>query len=433
MPARDTSTPRPRLRRRGSLLVAAALVLGASGALAGVAAAEDPGSLQGQIDAAKGRLADLQDRTEAVAEKMNAARIAQTAAERKAAAAVARMHQVDADVSSQRAALGDLALRSFESSTDKGLALLGSQDPTTFLSRASDLAQVGRARAQALDVLRAASKRQADARAAADTAASESTAVAETVAAEQRTVAEGLDAQRRTLGELQARQAELVRQAEEAARKAAAEKAAAEAQAAAEKAAADARAEQERLAQQAAALAATPAVAPAPAPAVAVGRVAAAADSGAGASGTSGTTSAAGAGTAVAAAPPVTDAPPAPPARQSGSAASTAIAAAQAEIGKPYVYGAAGPDTFDCSGLTQWAYAKAGIALAHYTGSQWGSGRHVSRDELQPGDLVFFYSDLHHVGLYIGGGQMIDAPHSGAFVRQEALFSEYMGAVRPTG
>jgi len=418
-----------RSRRAGTALAAAAaLLLSGAGLLttAGTAAADDPGGLQAQIDAAKTELATLQDQTEQVAERMNAARIAQGGAERKAAAAQARLREVDVDVAAQRAAIGDLAVRSFEAATDRTITLLGSQDPAVFLARASDLAEVARTRTQALDALRAASKRQTDARTAAGTAVAESSQVTAQVAAEQRSVEAGLASQRRVLGDLQARQAELVRQAEEAARKAAAEQAAAEAQAAADRRAADARAEQQRLDAQAAAVAAAsvPVAATTPAPTgQSVTEVAVL---------PTGTTLPSPTAAVAQAAPPAAEAPPAPPVR-SGDAASVAIAAARAQLGKPYVYGAAGPDSFDCSGLTQWAYGKAGIALSHYTGAQWNEGRHVSQSELAPGDLVFFYSDLHHVGIYVGGGEMIDAPHSGASVRQEPLFGGYAGAVRPGG
>lgn len=99
--------------------------------------------------------------------------------------------------------------------------------------------------------------------------------------------------------------------------------------------------------------------------------------------------------------------------------------------GDPYVWGAAGPSAFDCSGLVMWAYAQAGIQLPHYTGDQWMSGVHISRDQLQPGDLVFFYPDIGHVGLYIGNGLMVDAPDFGETVHVEPVFwSAYIGAVR---
>ena len=103
---------------------------------------------------------------------------------------------------------------------------------------------------------------------------------------------------------------------------------------------------------------------------------------------------------------------------------------AQHQLGKPYRYGAAGPSAFDCSGLVMWAFAQEGIALPHYTGAQWNMGMHVARADLEPGDLVFFGADISHVGIYIGDGLMVDAPNSGAVVRVEPLFSDYVGAVR---
>ncbi|MER8042401.1 NlpC/P60 family protein [Streptomyces sp. NPDC094032] len=97
--------------------------------------------------------------------------------------------------------------------------------------------------------------------------------------------------------------------------------------------------------------------------------------------------------------------------------AAEAIAFAQAQLGKPYVWGATGPSAYDCSGLTQAAWRAAGVSLPRTTYSQINAGSRVSRSELAPGDLVFFYSGISHVGLYIGGGQMIHAPRPGAPVR----------------
>ncbi len=102
--------------------------------------------------------------------------------------------------------------------------------------------------------------------------------------------------------------------------------------------------------------------------------------------------------------------------------------------GDMYVWGAAGPNTFDCSGLVMWAYAQVGISLPHYTGAQWQMGIHVSRQDLQPGDLVFFYPDIGHVGLYIGDGLMVDAPDFGEPVQvQPVMWNVYVGAVRIVG
>ena len=108
-----------------------------------------------------------------------------------------------------------------------------------------------------------------------------------------------------------------------------------------------------------------------------------------------------------------------------------ALQAAITKEGDPYVWGAVGPGEFDCSGLVVWAYAQEGIALPHYTGSLWNSGMHVARSDLEPGDLVFFFADISHVGIYIGDGMMIDAPDFGETVHVQPVFwSDYVGAVR---
>ncbi|KHD73696.1 NlpC/P60 family protein [Actinoplanes utahensis] len=90
-------------------------------------------------------------------------------------------------------------------------------------------------------------------------------------------------------------------------------------------------------------------------------------------------------------------------------------------IGKPYVFGSNGPNSYDCSGLTQEAWKAVGVHLEHYTKDQWGSTTPVSRNELKPGDLVFYFSDVHHVSLYIGGGKVVHAPHTGDHVRMAAV------------
>ena len=99
--------------------------------------------------------------------------------------------------------------------------------------------------------------------------------------------------------------------------------------------------------------------------------------------------------------------------------------------GDPYEWGAAGPSAFDCSGLVMWAYAHVGIHLDHFTGDQWNEGEHISRSQLQPGDLVFFFADISHVGMYIGNGLMVDAPTFGQPVQVQPVFwSAFVGAVR---
>lgn len=109
------------------------------------------------------------------------------------------------------------------------------------------------------------------------------------------------------------------------------------------------------------------------------------------------------------------------PAVASSGPGAVAADFACAQLGKPYVWGANGPDAYDCSGLTQQAWAAAGVALTHYTGAQWNEGQPVSRAEAVPGDLVFFYSDLSHMGLYVGGGMMVHAPRPGEVVQMQNI------------
>lgn len=106
----------------------------------------------------------------------------------------------------------------------------------------------------------------------------------------------------------------------------------------------------------------------------------------------------------------------------STSKADTVIAFARAQIGKPYVWGATGPDSYDCSGLTQAAWKAAGIDLPRTTYDQVNAGTTVPLADAQPGDLVFFYDDVSHVGIYIGDGMMIHAPKPGANVREESIY-----------
>jgi cell wall-associated NlpC family hydrolase len=96
--------------------------------------------------------------------------------------------------------------------------------------------------------------------------------------------------------------------------------------------------------------------------------------------------------------------------------AAIAVAEAYRQLGKPYRWGASGPNSFDCSGLTMWVWAKAGVSLPHSSRAQYGYGVHVSKSELRPGDLVFYGSPIHHVGIYVGNGQYIAAPHTGDVV-----------------
>lgn len=97
---------------------------------------------------------------------------------------------------------------------------------------------------------------------------------------------------------------------------------------------------------------------------------------------------------------------------------------AKRQLGKPYHYGGSGPDSFDCSGLTAWAWRAGGRSLPHSAAGQYSATMHIPISQLQPGDLVFYGSPPHHVGIYVGGGQMINALHSGTVVRYESIYFE---------
>jgi peptidoglycan DL-endopeptidase CwlO len=133
---------------------------------------------------------------------------------------------------------------------------------------------------------------------------------------------------------------------------------------------------------------------------------------------------------------PATPAPqpqpqPAAPA-QAGSRAAAAVSAALSRVGMPYQWGAAGPSSFDCSGLTMWSWAQAGVSLPHSSAAQYAATPRVAQGDWQPGDLLFSGSPIHHVGMYIGGGRMVEAPYTGASVRVVSAYrSDYVGAGRP--
>lgn len=112
--------------------------------------------------------------------------------------------------------------------------------------------------------------------------------------------------------------------------------------------------------------------------------------------------------------------------------AAGAVEEARRQIGKPYVYGAAGPNSFDCSGLIMWAWGHAGVSLPHSAAAQYTDFPHVPMDSIQPGDILAYGSPIHHDGLYIGGGQMIEASHTGTPVRYASIYrSDLVGASRP--
>jgi cell wall-associated NlpC family hydrolase len=137
--------------------------------------------------------------------------------------------------------------------------------------------------------------------------------------------------------------------------------------------------------------------------------------------------------TASAVTPPVATVPTTAPAPQIpgvSPAASIAVQAALSRVGDPYVWGASGPGAFDCSGLVMWAYAQAGVSLPHFSGAQYAMTTHIPMADLQPGDLVFPADPGQHVAMYIGNGEIVQAPYTGADVQVVPMSSFFVLASR---
>jgi cell wall-associated NlpC family hydrolase len=119
------------------------------------------------------------------------------------------------------------------------------------------------------------------------------------------------------------------------------------------------------------------------------------------------------------------------PAPNAGAAA--AVAEAKRQIGKRYEYGAAGPNSFDCSGLTMWSWRAGGVSLPHSSSAQYSATRRVSMADIAPGDLLFYGSPIHHVGIYVGNGTMVEAPHSGVPVRYASIYRDDLAGIGRVG
>jgi cell wall-associated NlpC family hydrolase len=361
-----------------------ALAVSAAAVTTGIVAAGPASaqSVKAQIASAERQLRELNNQAEAASERYDGARIKLAAAEQSAATAQRTLAAAQAKYGALQKSAAAFAVAAYRGEGSNSLLTLTSTSTSTFLGRVSSLQVVSSSEAETLAGVDAAQRvqEQAQANAAAALAAQRSAAAA--MAADRNDIIAAAAKEKQILSGLQAKEAAIIKAA-----KAAKERAQ---RLAAERAAAALRR------QQAAAAAAARAVRSQPV------------------------------------------SPPAPrPVAGSGGAA-TAVAWAYKEIGKPYVWGAAGPNSFDCSGLAMYVWAKAGVYLEHFTGDQWHEGTHVSQSQLEPGDLVFFAyntsdpATIHHVGIYIGGGEMIDAPFTGAFVRKDPAFRpDYIGAVRP--
>jgi cell wall-associated NlpC family hydrolase len=329
--------------------------------------------------AAKRELARLNVEISVAIEDYDEAQIRLSSAKRAAAAAQGRVTKKEREVATLTEGVGTLMAAAYRSGggVDPLLQLMGNATPETFLQRAGTVDAIAKNQNGRLRSLRSARRQLAQAQ----VVAREQVGAADAIAAR-------MEATRERIERSIARQQELVRRLEtedarrERLEREAAERRAAQLAAARERARRIAAAEAARKAALRASRARTPVRAPSyNGPASGRGQV--------------------------------------------------AVAEAYRQLGKPYQWGAEGPDRFDCSGLMLWAWAKAGVSLPHSSRMQFNEGHHVSQSELQPGDLVFYGNPIHHVGMYVGNGQMVHAPQTGDVVKVSSIYrDDYTGAVR---
>jgi cell wall-associated NlpC family hydrolase len=362
------------------------------------AAPETPASSQEAAALVAARGHDL----EVVTEQFNDARVQLADQQAAAEQAAAKVADADAAVGSARDKVTEVARSAYTGDRlDTLQAMLTSTSADEMIDRVGTLGTIADHNNAVLGEAEQATQAAAQAKADADSAAAAAQAQVEEVARQQTDLQSQIDQYKADFDRLSAEE-------QERARKLAEEQAAAAAAAAAREAAAA------EAAQAAQAAQAEQASSAAPATAAAAERQAPAASRA--------TRSAPAPAAPAAAAPAPAPAPAedAAPVAASG-AAGTAVAAAMAKRGSPYVWAAAGPSSFDCSGLVQYAYAAAGVSLPHSSRAQASMGRAVSRGDLQPGDLIAFGSPVYHIGIYIGNGQMVHAPTSGDVVKVASI------------
>ena len=411
-------------RRAGALLVLVALVgsITTNGAAPASATAADAiADKKAEAERIARQLEQQSRQVSILAEDYDAARVKIESLEAELETAAAKVAKTDAEADSIRKRLKEQSVQAYirggampalamlaETSMEDDIAVR-SQYVRTVTSGAVDVLDELREVRQELDVQRdALGEARREANAAAELAEAKKREATAAAAAQEQTL-------RQVRGELAALvEAEAKRRAEEEARRVQAELAAkkARAEAAAREAAAREAAAREAAAQEAARRAATTTTAR-PSAAAPVVTTRPTTTTTAPKATTTTTPSGGGGGGAPA------------------EGADAAIAEARRQLGKPYEWGGSGPDTFDCSGLTSWAWRAGGERLSHSSRAQWSETSRVSIDNLQPGDLLFYGDPIHHVGIYIGDGQMIEAPETGKTVRIATIYrSDLVGAGR---
>jgi cell wall-associated NlpC family hydrolase len=424
--------------------------------------AQQVGRIEAQLAAANGRAGQLAVTVAQAVEAYNGARFRLEQAVAAAAEAQRRADKAKSGVALTQRELGVFVAAAYRSGGDLGSlnAILSAQGPRDLISRASALGSIGASRQNAVDRLRSAQALAGVLQSRADHRVTARRDAATQVARAKKNAQSMLAAQRRAVGQIstqrgaliqalaaarhtsvrleRARQQGIESERRAAARRAAAARAAA-AQQRAEEAARQARAREkaDRQAREKAEHEARDKAEretrekAAAAQSAASSDTARSTDSSSNNSGTS--ASDGGDGNAGGSTTP----PPTGTSEGSRSGAQAAIAFARDQIGKPYVWAADGPSSYDCSGLTMRAWQQGGVSLPHYSAAQYQQSEKVSIGELRPGDLVFYasgssYTSIYHVGLYVGDGQMIEAPYTGESVRISSIYrSSLFGAARP--
>jgi len=390
-------SPRRALRPLVTIMSAAGAALVAAALLPAVAGQAAQPTTVAQAEA---QLDALNNQAEIASEQYNGAQERLTQALQTASAATAAAGRAHSDVVTEQGKVGALAAESYESGgLSQGLAIiLNTTDPSQAMTRVSMLQQLSTSQSSLLAAAQTADQVYQQSSAAASQATATAAKLSADLAQKQAQINAALAQSKQVLATLTAAQrAQLI----------AAQKA---------KDAADQAKAQIALAAFNKAQAAQAAAARSAASRTAAARAATAA-------------------AAEAANKTLIKTVALPQSSGGSSVAQRAVTAAITRLGDRYVFGATGPTRFDCSGLVQWAYRQAGISTTHYTGTLYNDYRHIPESQLKPGDLVFFYRDHHHVGIYIGNGLMINAPHTGDVVRIASIAGHgyYSGAVRVVG
>ncbi len=381
-------------RQRAFALSLAALAVAAISAIPVPAGADAVADKQAQANAIAGKIDQLNHSIERNAEAANQAKIELDGLNQQVQDAQGKVATAQAEHDKHEGELRDYAVNAYVHGTDavsQAQASTGS-DPADQGQRQGYLTAASGNRQQLIDALRATEEDLNARIGQLNQSKSAAEAKAKDLRNQQAAAQSAVQQQQSLYTQAQGELATLVQQAQQ--------RAAAEQQAAAEARAAAAQAQAQAQAQARAAPAAGRGAA-APAPRAPAPRSAPAAPSG-------------------------------PPPSANGGAGA-AVAEAQRQLGKPYAWGAAGPNAFDCSGLTAWAWRAGGVSLPHFSGAQYSSTTHISMSSIQPGDLIFYESPDQHVALYVGGGQIIHAPHAGSVVKYDSLYywNTSMMASRP--